>query len=191
MSIALSASPSLKPSSSALAGVMPRFWLLASLFAGVDLLTKAMATGLLRDGSGLFLSERVGFLLVYNTGTAGGFSIGPYTWAINFLVTVGAVAMVIRIVKALAEVDPRSTLPLSLVSGGALGNLASLVVGPEGVADFIAVQITENSTIVLNVADLFLWTGALLLAPVVLSLLSAIRAERQERVVRMRRAKRA
>lgn len=158
---------------------MPRFLLLASLFAGVDLIMKAVATSLLQDGRSVLLSDRVGFLLVYNTGTAGGFSIGPYTWAINFLVTVAAVAMVMRIVEALADVDPRATLPLALVSGGALGNLASLVAGPEGVADFIAVQVSSNSTIVLNVADLFLWSGALLLAPVVLSLLSAIRSERR------------
>jgi signal peptidase II len=146
---------------------------------GLDLATKAIAAQALGDGGMVSISERLAFLLVYNTGTAGGASIGPYTWMLNVSVTLLSLGMVLRIVKALAEVDPRSTVPLALVSGGALGNLASMLTGPEGVADFIAVQVTSTSTIVLNVADVWLWSGALLLGPVVVRLVGAVRAEQR------------
>ena len=181
MSLALPASASLQRTTALTAGVMPRFLALAAVVAGIDLLSKAVATGALSNARVLSLSERIGFMLVYNTGTAGGLSIGPYTWAVNVLVTLGAIAMVLRIVQALADVDPRSTLPLALVTGGAAGNLASMMVGPQGVADFIAVQITQSSTMILNVADLFLWSGALLLVPVVVRLVNAVRAEQRNR----------
>jgi lipoprotein signal peptidase len=54
-----------------------------------------------------------------------------------------------------------------------------MIAGPEVVADFIAVQISESSTRVMNVADLWLWGGALMLAPVVVRLVTAVRAERR------------
>ena len=181
MSIALPASASLQRTNGVTAGIMPRFLALAAVIAGIDLLSKAVAAGALSNARVVPLGERIGFMLVYNTGTAGGLSIGPYTWAVNVLVTFGAIAMVLRIVQALAEVDPRSTTPLALVTGGAVGNLASMMVGPEGVADFIAVQISQSSTVILNVADLFLWSGALLLVPVVVRLVHAVRAEQRSR----------
>ena len=69
-------------------------------------------------------------------------------------------------------------MALGLVSGGALGNLASIVAGPKGVADFLAVRLTQNVTMVANVADLFLWSGALMLIPVAITVLRMARAER-------------
>ncbi|MBL0169744.1 MAG: signal peptidase II [Gemmatimonadaceae bacterium] len=95
--------------------------------------------------------------------------------------TLAAIAMVVRIVSPLAAVDPRATLALGLLTGGAFGNLASMLTGPEGVADFLAVQLGDSATVVMNVADLLLWGGALLLVPVVVRLVSAVRAERSAR----------
>ena len=165
-----------------LVDVRARFGVLAALAATVDLLTKAVATNLLNDGRAVLLSERFGFMLVYNTGGAGGLMIGPYTWALNVIVTLGAILMVTRIVVPLAAVDPRATLSLALVTGGAMGNLASMLAGPEGVADFIAVRIGDATTIVMNGADLLLWTGALMLVPVVMRLVRAVRSERSARI---------
>jgi lipoprotein signal peptidase len=51
--------------------------------------------------------------------------------------------------------------------------------GPPGVADFFAIQLTPDSTMIMNVADLALWSGSLLLLPVVATLAKAIRAERR------------
>lgn len=158
--------------------VLARFALIATLAAAADLLTKAVATAFLSDGRFIELSTRTAFMLVYNTGSAGGASIGPYTWAINVGVTAAAILMIMRIVSPLSAVDSRATRALALVCGGAFGNLASMLGGPEGVADFIAVDLPNGATIVMNVADLLLWGGALMLLPVVGRLIAAVRAER-------------
>lgn len=42
-----------------------------------------------------------------------------------------------------------------MMMGGALGNAVSLLTGPDGVLDFIPIGI-----IVFNIADVFLWVGA-------------------------------
>jgi hypothetical protein len=70
-----------------------------------------------------------------------------------------------------------------MVAGGAVGNLLSMLFGPEGVADFLAVQLSSETTIVANVADLALWAGAAMLAPVALLLMRMARAERSERAM--------
>jgi signal peptidase II len=163
---------------SASSGTMARFLTLAALGATVDLLTKALATGLLRDGSVITLTERTALTLVYNTGVSGGASLGAMTGVFNMMATFVAIAMVLWIVKPLAVVDARAVLALSLVTGGAVGNLASMLTGPAGVADFFAVRLSESLSVVMNAADLLLWSGALLLVPVVWTLLRAVRAQR-------------
>jgi hypothetical protein len=50
-----------------------------------------------------------------------------------------------------------------------------------GVADFLAVRLTDDLTMVANVADLFLWSGALALIPVGATLVRMARAERAAR----------
>jgi len=168
----------IKSPSEAQGSVRSRFLVLAGLAASFDLLTKAIATVLLQEGHAVSISDRLSFMLVYNTGGAGGAMVGPYTWGLNVVVTLAAIAMVVRIVSSLAAVDSRATLALGMVTGGAFGNLASMVTGPEGVADFFAIRLGDSATIVMNGADLMLWSGALLLVPVVINLVRAIRAER-------------
>lgn len=160
--------------------VRVRFLMVVALAALADLLTKALATSLLGDGDSVRLSSRLAFMLVYNTGGAGGVMIGPYTWALNILVTVVAIVMIARVVTPLAAVDGRATLALGLVTGGAAGNLASMLAGPAGVADFVAVRLSQSMSIVLNVADLMLWSGAVMLLPVVVRLVGLVWAERTQ-----------
>lgn len=174
-------STSAAPSTDAPATVFGTYLTIALLAAGSDLVTKALATLVLRNGHTIPVSENFGFVLVHNTGIAGGASLGPMTWMLNVLVTLAAVLMVMRVVTPLAAVDPRATLSLGLVSGGAMGNLTSMVTGGEGVTDFIAVQLSSLTTVVMNVADLFLWTGAILLMPVVVKLVRAVIAERAQK----------
>ncbi len=158
---------------------MTQFFILTAVAASVDLLTKAIATTLLQDGQAIAITRRMAFMLVYNTGAVGGMSWGEHTVGLSVLLTIGAIAMVLWIVKPLAVVDPRALLALSLVTGGAFGNLASMLAGPAGVADFLALQLGDYATIVINVADLLLWGGAILLVPVILTLLRAVRRERR------------
>lgn len=159
-------------------------WYLA-IAAGAGLLdwvTKMLAVSYLTNNTQV-VTDRLALMLVFNTGGAGGMSWGPYTWLINVCVTAVAVLMISLVVGPLAKVDRRAVLALGLVAGGATGNLISMVAGPAGVADFLAVRLSD-SAVVANIADLALWSGALLLVPVVRSLLVAIRAERLAKVSR-------
>lgn len=155
-----------------------RYLGIAMAACGVDLLTKEIAVRSLGESGLVTLTERLSLTLVWNTGAAGGVSIGPYTWLLNVVITVLALGLVMSVVRAMAAVDARSTMALALVSGGALGNLASIVAGPRGVADFLAVRLTDDLTMVANVADLFLWVGALSLAPVAATLARMARAQK-------------
>ena len=153
-------------------------WYLA-IAAAVGLLdwaTKTLAVGLLTNNTQT-VTDRLSLMIVFNKGGAGGMSWGPHTWLINVCVTAFAVLMISLVVTPLARVDRRALLALGLVAGGASGNLISMVAGPDGVADFLAVRFGE-SAVVANLADLALWSGAILLIPVVRSLAVAIRAER-------------
>lgn len=159
-----------------------RFAGIAMLAAAIDLLSKEVAVRQLGEHGFYALSERLALMLVWNTGAAGGVSLGPSTWIFNVIVTVLALGLVMSVVKPMAAVDPRATMALGLVSGGAIGNLASIVAGPVGVADFLAVRLTPELTMVANVADLFLWTGAAALIPVGATLVRLVRQERAERL---------
>src|SRR5215212_2913250 len=163
-------------SRSALSGYL----FVAVLAASADLLTKFVAVGLLGDRT-VELFGRLSLMVVFNTGSAGGVMIGPYTWQLNVLVTLAAIVLISSVAKPLIAVDGRAAIALGMVAGGAAGNLASMLLGPNGVADFLALRLSGDRTIVMNVADLSLWLGALALAPVVVSLFQAIRAERAQK----------
>ncbi len=161
--------------------VRARFVGITALVAAVDLLTKEVAVQTLGATGVVPFSDRFSLFVVFNTGSAGGVHIGPYTWHINVLVTMLAVGLIASVVHAMAAVDRRATRALALVAGGAVGNLLSMLFGPDGVADFLAIRVSGDTTMVANVADFALWTGAVMLAPVALLLLRLARAERAER----------
>jgi lipoprotein signal peptidase len=178
MSVAITSSATLRDGAETRTrSVFAWFIRIATIGAIADVGLKALATWFLADGSIVHLTERFSLMLVYNTGGAGGVLIGPYTGIVNIVVTLAAIAMVFRIVTPLGDFDKRSTLALALVTGGALGNLASMLAGPKGVADFLAISIGHGRSIVINGADVLLWTGAALLLPVVARLIAAVAAE--------------
>jgi signal peptidase II len=156
---------------------LARYALVALVVMLVDLGSKQVATALLGAYGEVPLAQRLTLLLVYNTGNAGGGTIGPFTWHVNVALTVLAVSLMAAVVAPLAQVDRLATYALGTVSGGALGNLASLLFGPPGVADFLGVQLSDDVMVVANLADVALWFGALLLAPVALSIVRALREE--------------
>lgn len=154
-------------------------WAVAAVVA--DLGTKYWAVASLSDRT-VVLSDWFSFMLVFNTGIAGGASIGPYTWLFNVMSTVATVALVVSVVLPLARVDSRAAMAMGLIAGGASGNLASLLGEPRGVPDFLAQQVGD-SILVYNVADVALWAGAAVLVPVTIGLAKAVRAERAERAL--------
>ena len=159
------------------ASVRMRFVALTTVVAAVDLLSKDIAVRSLGSHGLVSLSDRFSLFVVFNTASAGGVDIGPYTWELNVLVTALAVGLIASVVQGIASVDRRATYALALVAGGAVGNLLSMIFGPEGVADFLAVRVSGDTTIVANLADFALWTGASMLAPIALVLIRKARAE--------------
>lgn len=155
-----------------------RFVGITTLALLTDLATKELAVRGLSDHRFIPLTDRLALTLVWNTGAAGGVSFGPLTAPLSVFMTLLAIGLVLSVARSLAAIDSRATTSLALVTGGALGNLASILAGPAGVADFLAVHLWGNVTIVANVADLYLWSGALLLAPVAATLISRVREER-------------
>lgn len=156
------------------------FWRFAALAAAalaVDLGTKYWAVQALGDG-GVHLTSSLALLLVFNTGIAGGASLGPYTWLLNVVGTTAALVLVSSVLVPLAREDRRAVLALGLIAGGAAGNLSSLLFESRGVPDFLAVRLPD-AAIVFNIADLALWSGAILLVPITVALLRLIRAEKR------------
>jgi lipoprotein signal peptidase len=136
-------------------GVLAR---IALLVAAGDWLTKAAAARFVGSDP-LIFSERLRFAVVHNDGTAFGLNAGTYTWQLNLALTLAAIALMLPVARDLAKIDARAPRALGLIVGGAVGNLASLVLSPPGVVDFISIGLGEHSELVLNVADLAAYVG--------------------------------
>lgn len=149
----------------------------AALAVIADLGTKYWAVSSLGERT-IVLSDWFSMMLVFNTGVAGGASIGPHTWLINVIGTLATVLLVISVVLPLARVDGRAAIAMGLIAGGASGNLASIIGEPRGVPDFLAQQVGD-SIIVYNVADVALWIGAAILIPITVGLVTVIKKDRQ------------
>ena len=155
----------------------------------LDLTSKQWAITALADQA-MPLVDRFSLFLVFNTGLAGGASIGPWTWLVNALGTIATVGMVVGVVVPLARVDHRAAAAMGMVAGGALGNLASILGEARGVPDFLALRLSD-AWVIFNVADIGLWVGALLLVPVVIGLAQLVAAERRQARWAARKAARA
>ena len=135
---------------------------IALLVAAGDWLTKAAAARFVGPDPVIF-SERLRFAVVHNDGTAFGLNAGAYTWQLNLALTLAAIALMLPVARDLAKIDERAPRALGLIVGGAVGNLASLVLSPPGVVDFISIGVGAHSELVLNVADLAAYAGLAML----------------------------
>lgn len=149
------------PSRSRATELSPRLGLLvriALLVAVGDWVTKAVAARMV-SGDPVVFSERLRFAVVHNDAAAFGLSAGVYTWQINLALTLAAIVLMVPVARDLARIDPAAPRALGLIVGGALGNLASLLLSPKGVVDFISISVGAHSELVLNVADLAAYVG--------------------------------
>jgi lipoprotein signal peptidase len=160
---------------------LARFALVAAAAAAADLATKALAARALADRV-VPLGGPFSLDLAYNTGSAGGVSLGEQTWAINVLATAVALVLAAVICRPVAAHDRRAPVALGLIAGGALGNLTSLFLPPAGVADFLAVGVGGGGAI-FNVADVAAYVGIALCARTGLRLVETLRIERRAPVV--------
>ena len=161
------------PAAGAVAHGRPR--LATAIVLGVvvlDQLTKAWAVRELADGPVVLVGDDVGFRLARNTGSA--FSLFR---GFTPLLAALAVAVAVFLVRTVRRTDDTLlVVSLSLVLGGALGNLLDRIFRSPGflrggVVDFVGV----GSFPTFNVADSAVTIGAVLLA------IWAIRADVRER----------
>jgi signal peptidase II len=102
--------------------------------------------------------------LVYNRGAAFGLHLGEYSRWIFLVLTIAALVILAQLYRATPARDIARVLAISLVSGGAIGNLIDRIRGPQGVVDFIDIGIGDMRWPTFNVADMAVSTGAILLA---------------------------
>lgn len=160
--------------------------------AGKRRLVLGMAGGLLAlDALSKWLVQRtfhpgesvpvVGDLLrltyVLNPGAAFGLSVGPWSREVFAAVAVVATGVLAVLVRATPGHDRIRLVALSLVLGGAVGNLLDRLRSPGGVVDFLDVGMGVLRWPVFNVADVGVTCGALLLV------LLVWREEREEAAV--------
>lgn len=142
------------------------FWGVIAVVVTADVFTKRaaeeyLARGLAREVMG----DAVRLTLVYNPGAAFGFHLGPYSRWIFMVLTIGALAILLRLYRGTRPGDLARTLALGLVCGGAVGNLIDRVRSKLGVVDFIDVGVSERLRWpTFNVADMAVSVGAFLLA---------------------------
>ena len=126
----------------------------------VDQLTKIWAVAALSDGPVSIVGDEIELRLTRNPG--GAFSRFQ---GVTPLLAIGAVIVTIFLVRALRRTtDPFIVIGLTLVLGGALGNLVDRILRSPGflrghVVDFVSV----GSFPVFNVADSCITIGAILL----------------------------
>jgi lipoprotein signal peptidase len=149
------------------------------LVALADLATKALAVDVLADRT-VAVAGPLALHLVYNTASAGGVWLGAHTRELNLVATGVVIGLLVMLVPVLARIDRRSWAALALMAGGGVGNLTSLASSSHGVPDFLAFR-HPGGAWVLNVADVFMVAGLVLLGRTVLVLARAVHAERAAR----------
>ncbi|MGI8843085.1 MAG: signal peptidase II [Gemmatimonadaceae bacterium] len=157
-----------------------RFLVVAALVSVVDLLTKYWATVSI-PASGIRIGGPVDLALTYNLGSAFGISFNTFPWQLNALATLATLGLAGAAVRALSRIDDRAPIALGLIAGAATGNLASMLAPPAGVADFIAVQMSANRRIVMNLADVAAYAGVAMMLRSLVLLRRAIGVERTVR----------
>lgn len=142
------------------------FFPLAIIVVVLDQITKAIAvnTLLVRGVPREFIGNGFRWTLVYNPGAAFGLHLGQYSRWIFLVLTLGALVILWRLYQQTPSAAWARTVAISLVTGGALGNLIDRIRSPMGVVDFIDVGVGSARWPTFNVADMAVSTGAFLLA---------------------------
>jgi signal peptidase II len=126
----------------------------------LDQLSKLWAVRDLADGPITVIGDDIGFALTRNTGSA--FSLFQAFTPLLAIVAIGVAVLLVRAVRRTR--DPLMVIGLSLVLGGALGNLVDRLVRSPGflkgaVVDFVHV----GSFPTFNVADSAITVGAIII----------------------------
>jgi signal peptidase II len=136
------------------------FVVLADAFTKTLAVDRLMPTRLPRE----VLGETLRLTLVFNPGAAFGLHLGPWSRWIFTGLSIGALVLLWELYRTTRAGDFVRTLALSLVCGGALGNLVDRLKSGRGVVDFIDVGVGTMRWPTFNVADMAVSCGAVLLA---------------------------
>jgi len=145
-----------------------KFVLLIAIVAGVlvlDIATKA----LIQKNFHLFqqqdvIGSYVRLTFIYNPGAAFGIHLGQYSRQIFLALSLVALGALIGMYWYTPTADRIRLIAISLICGGAIGNLIDRIRSASGVVDFIDVGVGNVRWPVFNVADMAVTTGAIILA---------------------------
>jgi signal peptidase II len=141
------------------------FWPTFGVIAAGDFVTKRMAESLLTlHVPHSVAGDFVRMTLTYNTGAALNLSLGEWSRIGLSALAVTMLVILYRMYRSAESRDAWQALALGLVAGGALGNLMDRIRSPRGVVDFIDIGTSEWRFWTFNVADSGVFTGAVLLA---------------------------
>ena len=132
------------------------------IFIVLDLFSKHLALTYLNHSTPIEFIPFIDFYLTFNSGIAFGFlDIGSRTMS-NMLTFVGILIVGYMFMLLKNENDNTKKLALSIIIGGALGNIFDRL--PDGyVTDFLHLKINNFSFFIFNIADASITIGAVLL----------------------------
>jgi len=139
-------------------------WLwLSALIIVLDQLSKAWITGHFAYGENLYVLSVFNLVLAHNTGAAFSFlsnAGGMQRWLFSIIAVVASLWIVMLLRKHAAQ--PLFSLALSLILGGALGNLIDRIAYGY-VVDFLSFHWGEHYFPAFNLADSAITCGAFLM----------------------------
>lgn len=109
------------------------------------------------------LGEWVRLTYTHNRGAAFGIHVGEHSRLFFLVLSLVALVVLGLLYRGTAATDRLRIGALSLVAGGAVGNIVDRIRYERGVVDFLDVGIGSHRWPVFNVADMAVSTGAILL----------------------------
>ena len=110
------------------------------------------------------IGEYLRLTYIYNPGAAFGIHLGENSREIFLVLSLIALAALVGMYWYTPAGDRTRLVAISLICGGAVGNLIDRVRSTSGVVDFIDVGVGTIRWPVFNVADMAVTTGAIILA---------------------------
>jgi signal peptidase II len=110
------------------------------------------------------IGEYVRMTYIHNPGAAFGVHLGPHSRIIFLALSLVALVALAGMYWFTPAGDRVRLLAISLICGGAIGNMIDRVRSEHGVVDFIDIGIGDIRWPVFNVADIAVTTGAVILA---------------------------
>lgn len=145
-------------------GMLHWLWLSTVVFA-LDMITKQLSEHFLQYGQAVPVLPVFDLKLLYNTGAAFSFLAGQSGWQRWFFaaIAIGVSIMLVSWLRKLPKSNVWLAVALSLVLGGALGNLFDRMAFGH-VIDFIALHWNGSYFPAFNIADSAITVGAIMLA---------------------------